>query len=104
MEVRKQGKASQATRPLTIAEMKFVFDILRKSTSLTKKLAVPALCAFQFHLFGRIEDTCQFNINELYVHGSFNFALRGQMCWSKNVMEGREAPPQIILGANDPDF
>lgn len=102
MEVRKQGKASQATRPLTIAEMKFVFDILRKSSTLSKKLAVPALCTFQFHLIGRIDDTCRFDINELYVHGSFDFALRGRMCWSKNVMEEREAPPQIILGANDP--
>ena len=37
MEVRKQGKASQATRPLTIAEMKFVFDMLRKSSTLSNK-------------------------------------------------------------------
>ena len=102
MEVRKQGKASQATRALTIDEIKFVMQMLRKGSDLTKKLAVPALCSFQFSMIGRIDDTCRFVMSELYAHDSFDFALRGQMCWSKNVMEEREAPSQIILGANDP--
>ena len=26
------------------------------------------------------------------------------MCWSKNVLEERDAPDQIILGSADPDF
>ena len=102
MEVRKQGKASQATRALTIDEIKFVMHRLRKGSDATKKLAVPALCAFQFSMIGRIDDTCRFVMSELYAHDSFGFALRGRMCWSKNVMEEREAPSQIILGANDP--
>ena len=102
MEVRKQGKASQATRALTIDEIKFVMQRLRKNNNLLKKLAIPALCAFQFSMIGRIDDTCRFVMSELIAHDSFYFALRGRLCWSKNVMEEREAPSQIILGANDP--
>ena len=101
MEVRKQVKASQATRALTIDEI-CVMQRLRKGSDITKKLAIPALCAFQFNMIGRIDDTCRFVISELYAHDSFDFALRGRLCCSKNVMEEREAPSQIILGANDP--
>ena len=43
-------------------------------------------------------------LNELMVHELFPFALRGRMRWSKNVLEERHCPSQIILGANDPDF
>lgn len=103
MEVRKQGKPSQAVRALTMEEIKFVMQMLREdNSSLPKKIAVPALCAFQFHMIGRIDDSCRFVMKELYAHDSFDFALRGRMCWSKNVMEERDCPTQIILGANDP--
>ena len=102
MEVRKQGKPSQAVRALTIEEIKFVMQMLREDSSLPKKIAVPALCAFQFHIIGRIDDSCRFVMKELYAHDSFDFALRGRLCWSKNVMEERDAPIQIILGCNDP--
>ena len=59
MEVRKQCKASQVTRALTIDEIKFVMQRLRKGSDMTKKLAVPALFAFQFNMIGRIDDTCR---------------------------------------------
>ena len=83
MEVRRQGKSSQARRALTIEEFKFMISIMRKSNDPMKKIAVPALCAFQFHLIARIDDTCQFMLNELRGHDLFPFALRGRMRWSK---------------------
>ena len=104
LEVRKQGKASQARRPLTLDEFRFVVHQLKKKDCVVKKYAIPALCAFQFHLIGRIDDTCQFMLSELGTHDVHPFALKARMCWSKNVMEERQAPSQIILGAHDPDF
>ena len=104
MEVRKQGKSSQARRALTIEEFKFLMNKLKESEDPVRKYAIPALCSFQFHLVARIDDTCQFMLNELMVHDLFPFALRGRMRWSKNVLEERHCPSQIILGANDPDF
>jgi hypothetical protein len=65
MEVRKKGKESQAKRPLTIDEFKFTLKYLRKDGDHLKKYALTALCAFQFHLIARIDDTCQFHMNEL---------------------------------------
>ena len=104
MEVRRQGKSSQARRALTIEEFKFMISMMRKSEDPMKKIAVPALCSFQFHLIARIDDTCQFMLNELRAHDLFPFALRGRMRWSKNVLEERHCPSQIILGSNDTDF
>lgn len=104
MEVRRQGKSSQARRALTIEEFKFMISMMRKSNDPMKKIGVPALCAFQFHLIARIDDTCQFMLNELRGHDLFPFALCGRMRWSKNVLEERHCPSQIILGSNDPDF
>ena len=104
LEVRKQGKASQARRPLTLDEFRFVVHQLKKKDCVVKKYAIPALCAFQFHLIGRIDDTCQFMLSELGTHDVHPFALKARMCWSKNVMEECQAPSQIILGAHDPDF
>ena len=87
-----------------IEEFKFIITMMRKSEDQLKKIAVPALCAFQFHLIARIDDTCQFMLNELRGHDLFPFALCGRMRWSKNVLEERHCPSQIILGSNDPDF
>ena len=43
-------------------------------------------------------------MNELVHHDQFPFALKARMRWSKNVLEERSAPPQILMGSNDPDF
>ena len=97
MEVRKQGKESQARRPLTIDEFKYTIRHLKAGDDDVWRYALPALFSFQFHLIARIDDTCQFMMNELVVHDIFPFALRGRMRWSKNVLEEeRHCLSQII--------
>jgi hypothetical protein len=59
----------------------------------------------QFHLIARMDDVCNLESSDLREHETFGaFALQTQVAWSKNVIEERDCPPQIILGANDPDF
>ena len=36
-------------------------------------------------------------LNELMVHGLFPFALQAHMHWSKNVLDERHCPSQIII-------
>ena len=103
-EVRKQGTPSQARRPLTIDELKYTIQQLKYKEEETKKYAVPALCCFQFHMIARIDDSCHFMVDEIKAHETFDFALRGRLRWSKNVMEERHAPTQLVLGSNDADF
>ena len=103
-EVQKLGKESQAKRPVTVDEYKKMLQVLRTFVDPIWKYALPALFSFQFHTVARIDDSCQFMMNKLVHHDQFPFALKARMRWSKNVLEERSAPPQILMGSNDPDF
>ena len=104
IEVRRQGEPSQARRVLAIEEIKFIISMMRKSEDPIKRITVPALFPFQLHLVAMVDYTCQLILNELYARGLFPFALYGRMRWSKNVLEERHCPSQIILGSSDSNF
>jgi hypothetical protein len=55
-------------------------------------------------LIGRVDDVANFKIADPHGHGDYYFALKTRVRWSKNVMEERQCPPQILLGAMDPLF
>jgi len=56
----------------------------------------------QFHMIGRGDDVHHMKTKSLHVHPKFDFALETSMSWSKNVLEERDCPPQIMLGAANP--
>ena len=58
MEVCKQGKETQARRPLIINEFKYTIRKLKVGDNGVWRYALAALCSFQFHLNARIDDTC----------------------------------------------
>ena len=103
-EVRKQGIPSQARRPMQLSEFKEIIKRCRNNSSPFIKYTASAYFIFQFHLIGRLDDVANFSHEDLTPHGEFDFALKSKMCWSKNVLEERGAPDQIILGAKDPYF
>jgi len=43
-------------------------------------------------------------MDDVKAHARWNFALQQQVRWSKNVMEERDCPDQILMGAMDPHF
>jgi len=105
LEVRKQGKASNAKRDLTRAEFKKTLEMLRAARGFANQYKVPTMLKLQFHLIARTDDISHLECAGLREHEKFGeFALQTQVAWSKNVREERDCPPQIILGANDPDF
>jgi hypothetical protein len=103
-EVRKQGKKSSARRPLEPAEFLRTLRMLNESHDIKRKYMVPTAAKFQFCMVGRLDDTCRFEEVDLKPNLQFPFALLAKMCWSKNVMEERDAPDQILLGAMDTDY
>mmetsp|Transcript_3711 Transcript_3711/g.5065 ORF Transcript_3711/g.5065 Transcript_3711/m.5065 type:complete len:468 (-) Transcript_3711:47-1450(-) len=60
---------------------------------------MPAAAKFQFHMVARVDDVAHFEEVDLKPNPEFDFALLSRMGWSKNVLEERDAPDQIILGA-----
>ena len=106
-EVRKQGKPSQARRAITELEWRDAMSILTEETNehdLFRKYLIPSLTKFQFHMMARINDSSQFQASNLDTYEGNDFALGAKLAWSKNVTEERDAPKQILLGANDPLF
>ena len=59
---------------------------------------------FLFHMIARLDDVFCFQRADLTPNLEFSFALKSKMRWSKNVLEDRDAPDQVILGAMDPVF
>jgi len=104
-EVRKQGKQSNAKRDMKRSEFRKTLELVRRSRGFVNQYKIPAMLKLQFHLIARTDDICNLESSGLREHEQFpTFALQTQVAWSKNVHEERDCPPQIILGANDPDF
>jgi hypothetical protein len=63
------------------------------------------MALWQYHLIGRVvDDVSDFKVMDPRGHGDSDFALKTRVRWSKNVMEERQCPPQILLDSMDPLF
>ena len=105
-KVRKQGVPSRAKRDLKRQEFRKTLRMLEaRRGDFDWKLKFPSMLKLQFHIIGRADDICNVETMDLRSHNRFrDFALLTAVSWSKNVMEERECPDQILLGANDVDF
>lgn len=100
-EVRRQGKPSSAKRPLEESEFEQAIDLIEKHPDRQKRYFASAAFRFQYNMIGRIDDTCKCKVEDLKPNTQYLFTLLATMCWSKNVMDERDAPDQILLGAMD---
>jgi hypothetical protein len=62
------------------------------------------MAKFQLHLIARIDDTAHVKAEDFKEHHQFDFALCVRLRWTKNCMEERDAPMQIILASMDPNY
>ena len=102
-EVRAEGAPSQARRDISIEEFRIIISILEQYESFQTKVHLPCIFKLQFHLIARIDDTCHIATEEIRAHTLFDFALRIRLRWTKNCLEERDAPEQIVLGSMDKD-
>ena len=98
-EVQRQGKASKVVRPLEEDEFISTLLALRAYIDTLRRYQMPALCLFQFHMIGRIDDCCKLLKENLGCNQQFPFVLTARLCWSKNIREERDSPTQILLGS-----
>ena len=90
LEVRKQGRPSRAKRDMKRNEYHKTMRILEsREGNFDMQSKFPAMLKTQFHII------------DLRSHDKFgDFALQTKVSWSKNVMEERECPDQILIGAD----
>jgi hypothetical protein len=104
-EVRGEGAASNAKRPLKQSEFRKTIQLFKAGDNdWNHKFRYPMMALWQYHLIGRIDDVVHFKVNDPRGHGEYDFCLKTKVRWSKNVMEERQCPPQILLGAMDPVY
>jgi hypothetical protein len=103
-EVRRQGVPSKAKRPLRELEFRKTNEMLRKQVDWVRRYKYPAMTLWQYHLIGRVDDTAHFEVSDPRGHDLYDFSLKTRVRWSKNVMDERSCPDQILLGAYDDEF
>jgi len=103
-EVRKQGKDSQARRAMQLPEFRELITRLRGRDGHMQRYTAAAYFIFQFNLIARLDDVMHFRYQDLTPSLEHPFAIKSKMCWSKNVLEERDAPDQMLMGAKDPTF
>jgi hypothetical protein len=103
-EVRKEGKKSSARRPMALVEFVAMIERFRNDPLDLCKHTLAAYFIFQCNMVARVDDVAHFRFEDLTASVEYPFTLQSKMCWSKNVLEERDAPEQIIFGANDPTF
>ena len=101
-QVRKMGAKSQVKRQLRKTEMEKEIEIMRGRDNWEDRIKFVAMAVWQFNFIARIDDTCHHELFDVKGHKTFTFALQSKVRWSKNVVDERKCPDQIILGANDP--
>ena len=89
---------------MELSEFRQLTDICRKCHNVLVRYTATAYFIFQFHMIARLDDVYRFRRADLTPNIEFPFALKSKMRWSKNVLEERDSPDQIILGAMDPSF
>jgi len=107
-EVRAEGVATNARRPLEYKEFLLILKQFKlrmvdaSDSEVNKAVFMSSLLSMQWHMIGRVDDMLQLQISDFYANTNFDFSLSSKIKWSKNIMEERESPEQIILGSSDP--
>ena len=107
-EVRAEGVATNARRPLEYKEFLLILRLFKlrmidaSDSEVNKAVFMSSLLSMQWHMIGRVDDMLQLQISDFYANTNFDFSLSSKIKWSKNIMEERESPEQIILGSSDP--
>ena len=96
--------SSQARHALTLPEFFSLVGMAPNSETFNLQVRILCILKFQVHLIARVDNAAHVMMSELRAHGLFDYTLRVRLRWTKNCLEERDAPEQIILGSSDHDF
>ena len=91
----------KARRVLERDEFEDTLEVLNSRGTHTDRFMAPGALKLQFAMIARVDDTSHFKREELKSNPMQDGTLLAQMCWSKNVLNERDAPDQILFGADN---
>ncbi len=100
-ETRREGVPSHVKHLLTQNKFLLMQRKLQRQPEWALNIKYRTMNIYQYHLIGRANDTCHFEVRDVQGHRNFSdFALQTKVRWSKNVHDERRSPDQIILGVS----
>jgi hypothetical protein len=101
-EVRHQGRASNARRHFELSELTDILEICHNAgEDDPKRYWLACYLKFQFHMIARNDDISHVYAESIMPNLQHPFTLKTRLRWAKNVNEERDAPEQIVMGANN---
>ena len=104
-EVKREGKASSARRAMELPEF---LEIVKRCRKLPEnhfgRHTGAEYFLFQFYMIVRLDDVEPFKCEDLTANMEYPYTLKSKMRWSRNILEERESPDQIIIGSVDPNY
>ena len=102
MEAARRGKPSQARRALLPAEFESIILGLKKQPEEEVGVWLAAYLSFMYNMIARLDDTAKFRSPDLQPFHQFtDYGVTAKLCWTKNCMEERDLPTQILFGSRD---
>jgi hypothetical protein len=101
-EAARLGRPSQARRALFASEYKSAIDVMDSNDDEEMRTFLSSYFKFQYNMIARLDDSTKFRLPDLKTFNKYpEFGIVTRLCWSKNVLDERDAPDQILLGSVD---
>ena len=98
-ETRGEGAESKDVRDMTMAEFRKELELFREHKDALSKFRNPLIGIYQWHFITRCDDVCNFKVDAAKSNPQFEFALAQSVKWSKNVVDARNCPDQLLLAS-----
>lgn len=102
METAHRGVPSQARRALEPTEYHNYIEVACGLSNPEHAAFISAYSCFQYNMIARLDDTAKWrhpDLNPLPEYPDYGVTVK--LCWSKNCLEERDAPTQVLFGAMD---
>ena len=103
-ETRGEGSASRDVRDMTMPEFEKELELFRRSKEPICRYRNTLIGLYQVQFITRLDDVCNFRIEDPKGNSYYKMALSQSVKWSKNVKDSRNCPDQLLLAAKDHRF
>ena len=101
-EAARLGKPSQARRALFRSEFESAIEVMERQEESELACFMAGYFKFQYNMIARVDNSAKFRVPDLKVFHQFpEYGVIAKLCWSKNVLDERDAPDQVLVGAFD---
>ena len=101
-QTQRRGVESSVRQPVTTSEFEQVMEAYWRADNKELGLCGAALTSFQLSMIGRLDDCSKFRLPELLSYSSYpDWCITARLNWSKNVVDERDCPNQVLMGAMD---